>query len=165
MVDKIAEKATKAINDAQSEGYDPTDPYNFFKATSHELTAHDASFQLLQGSDELVAILAKTNIPSLDFLIRVAQAVAKLEECDLGERADPPYNAPMKFIKNVLNGLPSIEGFARSEFIQALGRLFAPSVWELKKTGKISGGGKAGKAKYNVLKSHEDKPHEEGETQ
>lgn len=143
---------------------DQNDPYSFFQNTAHELITHDASYQLLQSPSTLSEIWGKTNLPDRDFLLRVAQTVAKLEECDLGEGSEAPYDAPMNFVKNVLNGLISIEGFSRSEFIQALGRLFAPSVWELKKTGKISGGGKAGKQKYNVLKSREDK-QEEGEAQ
>jgi len=136
-------------------------PYDFFKSTSHEVITHDASYQLLQPGESVREILSKTNLPDQDFLNRVAQCIAKLEECGLGEDAKPPYNSAINMVKNVLIGLNSLEGNSRAEFIQALGRLFAPGFYELKKTGKISAEGAKPKKHLGILKSREEKQEEQ----
>ncbi len=133
-------------------------PYDFFKNTAHEIITQDAAFQLIKPGTSFREILAKTNIQDRDFLNRVVQFKEKLEEYGLGENAWPPWNQSMEMLKDLLVGLTSIEGFGRAEFSMALSRLIAPALWELKKTGKISGSKSA--KQLGVLKAREQKESE-----
>ena len=140
-------------------------PYDYFNKVEHELTNRDASFHLLQPGKTLREIMAKAVYPDMDYLVRVSQCIAKLNEFEIGENTlgkdgDPNYSSGIELVMDILNGLPAIEGFNRAEFIQGLGRPFAPSVYELKKTGKIAGS-KEAKKRYNILKSKEAKEQED----
>ena len=150
------ETETKVENEGNGRG---TTPYDFFRSTAHELVTHDASYQLIQPGETIREILAKTVFFDLDDLNRVAQCIAKLEESGLGEDAEPPYDSGINMVKNILLGRVSIYGRSRGEFMQALGRLFAPSYFDLMQNGKIKGDGKA--KLLGRLKKHKDETAEE----
>ena len=136
------------------------DPYKFFEATRHDLIVQDASFQLLKPGETFDEILAKTAIPDQDFLMRICQAKMKLERYGCGEKAaDPKLRSGVNFLKGILIGLNSVNARSRGEFIQGLSRVFAPTYFELMKTGKITSEGKA-KKHLGILKSREDKQQE-----
>ena len=131
------EVAAKGKKDTQSSSPGGS-AYDFFRSTAHELVSQDAAFQLIKPGESIKEILSKTTFPDNDYLNRVVQCIAKLEESELGESAEPPYDSGMNLIKHICIGLNSIHGRARGEFMQGLGRLFAPSYFELMETGKMS---------------------------
>lgn len=138
----------------------PSSPYDFFRSTAHELVSQDAAFQLIKPGESIKEILSKTTFPDNDYLNRVVQCVAKLEESELGENAEPPYDSGINLIKNICIGLNSIHGRARGEFMQGLGRLFAPSYFELLETGKMSTKEEV-KRKQGFFKKKEQRDEEE----
>lgn len=139
----------------------PSSAYDFFRSTAHELVSQDAAFQLIKPGESIKEILNKTTFPDNDYLNRVVQCIAKLEESELGEKAEPPYDSGMNLVKNICIGLNSIHGRARGEFMQGLGRLFAPSYFELMETGKVSTKEEV-KRKQGFFKKKEQKDEGEG---
>lgn len=144
---------------AEQKGEWHKNPYDFFKSTEHELINRDASFHLLQPGKTLQEIMAKAVYPDMEYAVRCAQCIAKLNECEIGEGAPPEYASGLQLVGNLLNMLPAIDGFNRQEFIMGLGRLLAPSLWETKKTGKPSSS-KETKKRFNILKSRKDEQEE-----
>ena len=134
-------------------------PYDFFRSTAHEIVSQDAAFQLLRPGESLSDILAKTAIPDQDYFNRVVQCVAKLEDSELGEDAEPPYDAGINLVKNLLNGLNSLHARSRAEFIQGLSRVFAPGYFELLQTGKMTASLKS-KKHAGIFKGKEEKDEE-----
>jgi hypothetical protein len=138
-----------------------SDPYSYFKNIEHEMTNRDAAFHLLDPGKTLAQIAGKAVYRDDEQLIRFSQCLAKLDECEIGEHAPPEYASGYNLVLYILTGSPAIEGYNRELFTQALGRLYAPSAYELRKTGKVSGSKEQQKKRWNVLKNKEEK---QGET-
>lgn len=145
--------------EVKEQAHKPT-PYDFFKSTSHELVTQDSAFQLIKPGKSLDEILCKTVFYDSEDVNRVAQCIGKLNECELGESSEPPYDSAMDTVKIILLARASIKGRSRAEFMQGLSRLFAPQYYQLLETGKISSDVHV-KKQGGIFKGKEQKPTEE----